>query len=146
MAGTDEMNMADPDQIIASHKSQRLELIKQRKEVLDTKLYYLKLLKKHYEEDVIGSELDRCVNQINSETNERLFVANRWLTQRVSELSETLRALEAALDEDIKLAQARLEQFKGLDEGLLRRYWRLRDDVECREMLIKLSQNNDVEN
>lgn len=59
-------------------------------------------------------------------------------------LSTRLVNLKAKIDLKLAEEKSRLSAYRNLDPNLMAEYLRLKDDLECQEMLIKMSENNAI--
>lgn len=120
-------------------KARSLEL---RHKILETKLNYLELLKEHYENYWLDIDLQCLDTRVGHYVSKARSMVYETKAEFLANMLKKLNSEKESLDKEIAEAQLKLEQFKNLDSDLLAEYRSLKDDLECQDMLIKISENN----
>lgn len=110
--------------------------------LLAVKIERLNLLRQHYQDHWLDLDLKSYDSKLDSLVSRTRFTVHQTSMKRVDELIHKYNQESAMLDEQIADVQARLEKFNNLDPDLLTEYRKLKDDLECQELLIKISENN----
>lgn len=113
-----------------------VDLLRLQNKILVTRIYRLELLKSNYEGPK-HLELQCFQEKMNALSSKIQYMAMRALSTRLVNLKAKI---------DLKLAEekSRLSAYRNLDPNLMAEYLRLKDDLECQEMLIKMSENNAI--
>lgn len=113
-----------------------------KNKILESKLNYLELLKEHYENYWLDIDLQCLDARIGHYVSKARSMVYETKAEFLANMLKKLNSEKESLDKEIVEAQLKLEQFKSLDPDLLAEYRSLKDDLECQDMLIKISENN----
>lgn len=111
-----------------------IELLRMQNKILETRLHRLDLLKRHYEEDS-QLKLERFHKSMEALVSKTQYTAFIVLKNRID-------SLEAKLSSKLAEERSQVDAYKNLDPDLMAEFLRLKDDLECQEMLIKMSNDN----
>jgi len=120
----------------------RKRLIRLKNEYLEIRLRRLELLKKHYEQFWIDLDLQEYESRLDSITARTQATMHHVSRKKVDELTESCERDIKTVDTELSEAEERLKQFNNLDRSLLAEYRKIRDDIECQNLLVELSENN----
>lgn len=120
------------------NKEHRLKVLNLKNKILQTRLEYLTPLKKHYESYWLKVDLECYEAKLACLTNKAKYLTYQAISEKIQKLKEEIK-LE---DEEISQLSERLQKFRSLDSQLLAEYRRLKEEIECQEMLIKISEGN----
>lgn len=113
-----------------------------KNQFLTLKLERLQLLKRHYEDfwlDLDLKDYESKLDSIVSRTKATVYHISR---KKIEELKTKYEREDKQLDEQLAKAQAKLDKFNSLDSNLLAEYRKIRDDIECQNLLVEISKNN----
>lgn len=120
------------------NKEHRLKVLNLKNKILQARLDQLTSLKHHYENYWLKLDLERYEAKMTYLTNKAKFLTYQSLSEKIPRLREEARGLD---EETAQLTQ-RLEKFRSLDPQLLATFRSLKEEIECQEMLIKISEGN----
>lgn len=132
-------NLIDEINLNKEYKSSILRL---HNRILEIKLEYLNTLKQHYDDYWLDFDLKCCDLRIACRTSKANFTRYQTGAKRLDEISRFLHKEDISLDRELAKAEERQMQFKKLDPELLAEYQKLKDDLECQDLLIEISQVN----
>lgn len=120
------------------NRDHRLKLLNLNNKILQAKHDYLVLLKQHYETYWLRMDLECYEAKMTCMVNKAKFLAHQAASENVNKLKDEIEQV----DGEISQLTERLDKFKSLDPQLLAKFWALKDEIECQEMLIKISEDN----
>lgn len=109
--------------------------------ILEMKLNYLTLLK-HHVENCLEFDVDCQKAKVDCEVNKAIFEVKMKESKNYNELLDQVNREDENLREKIVQSQTKLDQLKKLNPALLAEYRALKEELECQEMLIQISECN----
>lgn len=128
-------DLSDETQINREH---RLKVLNLNNKILQAKHDYLTNLKKHYESYWLNLDLECYEARMACLINKAKFLTYQAISETINKSKEDIKLM----DSEIAQASKRLQMFKSLNPQLLAMYRSLKDEIECQEMLIKISECN----
>lgn len=129
-------------QEIKRNKETKLRILGLRNKILEAKLNYLEELKVHYVNYWLDIDLQCPEARIGHYVSKAQLMVYETKAERMADMSRRLQTKKESLDKNIVKAQSRLEKFKEVAPNLLAEYRALKDDLECQDMLIQISEGN----
>lgn len=120
----------------------KIKTLQLHNQILETKSDYLKALEDHYKNYWLKLDLQAHKLVLDSIDSKESY--NSYLTsaKKLQVLSSELEEENLRLTKQIEEAQKRLDKFNGLDPNLLAEFRRLKDDLECQELLMTIGDVN----
>lgn len=87
-------------------------------------------------------DLKRYEVRLNYLLSKAKFMTHQHTVKKLDEIETILNNTSNQLDERISQSERTLIQFDNLDPALLAEYRRLKDDLECQDLLIEISKDN----
>lgn len=127
---------------INSNEEYKSSILRLNNRILEIKLDYLSALRQHYDDYWLEFDSKCCDLRIDCLVSKAKFMTYQTSSKKLEEISRSLMDEEKSLDNDIARAEKRLMEYKKSDPDLLAEYQRLKDDLECQELLIEISEDN----
>lgn len=124
------------------NKEHRLKILNLNNKILESKLDYLSALKRHYEDYWLDFDLKCYEAKMDCLVSKAKLTVNQAIQDRKGDMLRRLNEETVLLDEQISEAKAKLDQYKNLDARLMAEYRSLKDDLECQDLLIEISEGN----
>lgn len=124
------------------NKESRMRILGLKNKILEAKLNYLEELREHYMNYWLDVDLQCPEARICHYVSKAQLMVYETKSERMTEMFKKLSRGKESLDKRIIAAQSRLEEFKRVDPDLLAEYRALKDDLECQDMLIQISEGN----
>lgn len=112
------------------------------KKILETRIKYLTVLREYYQNDLLALGVKEIEAEIEATVTKAEFMTQELRKKRMNEKLQRLKTEKGSLKEKIATAESRLDRFRSLDPTLLSEYRKLKDDLECQDMLIQFSEAN----
>lgn len=125
---------------INSNRHNKLKILRLHNKILEAKLDYLNALKQHYNDHWLDFDTKCSDLRAECQLNKVMFKTYQSSSKKLLEINNALRSEAKILDGKISNAEKRVIQFKELDHNLLAEYQRLKDDLECQDLLIEISE------
>lgn len=125
---------------IDKNKDFRLRMLDLNIKIREIKLVILEELKKHYETHWLNVDLKCRDAKIVYHMSKAKLALHEFKEKKLVEMIKQLEVKKESLDRRINSCHSRLEQFKKLDPSLLAEYRMLKDDLECQDMMIQISE------
>lgn len=110
--------------------------------ILEVQLEQLKLVKQHYEEHQLKVDLKSYESKLNRLVSKSRYTVLQTSHKRLDDLQREFDQQNEALDKEITDLTNRLDQYKRLDPTLLAEYRKLKEDLDCQNLLIEMSGGN----
>lgn len=127
---------------LKTEKVLKIDEIKQQNQLLNAQFLELSQLKKRFEDHWLDIKLKHILSKRESETNEKTYSLFEKDMRKIDQLDRLLDVKSYQIDDTLKRTKERLRQFNSLDPKLLNDYRKIKDDIECQEEIIKISQSN----
>lgn len=127
---------------LKTDKVLKMDEIRQQNLLLNAQFQELNQLKKRFEDYWLDAKLKHILSKKDCETSEKIYSLFERESRKIDQLDRLLDVKLFQIDESIKRAKDKLSQFSSLDPKLLDDYRKIKDDIECQEEIIKISQNN----
>ena len=125
---------------LASNRAQMRHLLELENKIMDTRLVRLNLLKQHYQDHWLGMDLKEYESKYDALYNRLRFVTYQTGLNRIEELERHVSRESLALDQEMTKLELRVSKLKSLDPQLVAEYRKLKDDLECQNLLIEYSE------
>lgn len=112
------------------------------KKILETKLKYLTVLREYYQKHLLAFGVKEFEAEIEATVTKAEFLTQEFRKKKMNEKLQRLKTEKGPLKEKISAAENRIDKFRSLDPTLLSEYQKLKDDLECQDMLIQFSEAN----
>lgn len=124
------------------NRNHRSAIIRLNNQILETRLNYLKTLEEYYENFWLDVGLKSFKAKMECIATKEKLLARQSMANKIEDISSKLCNEAFQLDRDIRNAEARLSKYKALDPILMAEFRQIKDDLECQELLIKMSEKN----
>lgn len=119
-----------------------MRILELNNNILQVQVDTLKLLKQHYESYWLDFSLKYSESEINCHVSKARLMTYHVREDKADDILRKLDEENKELGEELARVNERVERFKGLDQNLVAEYRKLKDDLECQEMLIQMSAGN----
>jgi len=127
------------------NKQHRIKLLNLNNKILRIRLEYLSALKEHYNDYWLNFDIRCSAADLECQSSKKKYFAAMALKTegaKIDELAEKIGEKMRLLSEEETALGSRLRRYERLNQDLLAEYWVLKEDLECQEMLIKISERN----
>lgn len=122
------------------HRRQKLAL---ENEFMRIRLEHSKVMKQHYEEHYLKVDLKSYQWRMESLLSRSRHTANQTSMRRLNDyLKREFDKQNKRLDTKMADLSCKLDQYKRLDGRLLADYQKLKEDLDCQNLLIEMSGGN----
>lgn len=136
-------DLEDIKEQIKVDKEKQMVTLKKSNDVLSIKLECLELLKKHYEDFWLDTHLKYIASSLDAMVEREKFNVYDKIRERIDKRNCEIKNEYEIVDRKIGEAQRQLDLYQRLNPEMLEEYKRLKDDLECQDMMIQLSKTND---
>lgn len=138
---SEKQNDLEEDRMSRS-KDRSHKILELKSKILEVQRDYLKALKEHYEDYLLDLDV-RCYKaKMYSFVTKAEYLILKAKSDKIDKIASRQDGELANLDDQIAEANAKLNQYKRLDPNLLAEYRKLKDDFDCQQMLIAISEAN----
>jgi hypothetical protein len=130
---------------LESNRVHRKRLMQLENKILEVRLEQSRLLKQHYEEHLLKVDLKSYESKLNSLVSRSKYTVSQTCLKRLEELKREYDRQNEALDKECSELRKSLEQYKRLDANLLADYRKLKEDLDCQNLLIEMSGGGSVD-
>lgn len=127
---------------LAQFQANRKQIMKLNNNILTVRLEQLEVLKQHYQDYWLDLDLKGYEASLDSLVGKAKFTAHQSSWKRLDEMERNLEEKNKELDERIATLELRLNKFRSVEPNLLAEYRKLKDDLECQELLIRMGEDN----
>lgn len=138
----DELNLEDLKHQAKLNRDHQIGILKLRKRLLEKQVERLEVLKRHYEEDK-PLELKCLRDKMDDFVARAEYMTTEALRKKKTHMENQLKEFDSIIKTKLSEAESLSNAYKNLSPDLMAEYIKLRDDLECRELLIKIGQDNE---
>lgn len=138
----DELNLEDLKHRAKLNRDHQIDILNLQKKFLEKQVERLEILKRQYEEDK-PLELKCLEDKMNDFVARAGYMTSEALRKKKKHVESKLKEFDSMMKVRFAEAESQSNAYKNLSPDLLAEYIKLRDDLECRELLIKIGQDNE---
>lgn len=113
-----------------------------KNKILALRMERLRLLKQHYQDHKLDLDLASHEARLDSLVSRTKYTVFETSKKRIDDLERVTREENSQLEELISEAEDKLDRYRRLDPNLLAEYRQLKDDLECQNLLMEISEKN----
>lgn len=127
---------------IEGDREHRKSKTRLQNKILETRKERLKLTKQHQQDYLLTTDLKSYESKLDSLVSKGKYTIRQTCLKRKEELKLAFDEKKVALDKEVLDLTSKLNQYRRLDESLLAEYRKVKDELECQNLLIDLEGGN----
>lgn len=132
----------EPVDRLKQEQDRRRMLTNLRGSILLVKVERLALLEEHYVDFWLDLHMKDYEAKLDSIVNRAKATVFHISKKKIEGLKSKFEREISALDNELAEAQTKLDKFNNLDPDIMAEYLKLKDDIECQNLLVEISNEN----